>query len=207
MNNSNSKRKLINIIYYVMKKLNKQSNLNIDFERTNKDFIANQIKPKFIKRFTEAYNLNELKDDNNIILFFNKNQTYIKNITCFTCNSNQTLFFKTIISKFLKNSQKNIISNKLFYFYFNLLLIEKLHKENNVSRDTLKKRIEEIINNKCINEKKKLLSCLLENRKDITIVPINRFEKDIDKKCTSHKKKLENCIRIPTQLSLSTSYN
>ena len=203
---NNLKKKLTNGIYASLKKINNLASLNIDFEKTSKEYISDQISTKFLKNFTNNYESGDIKDIDSFIIFLQKNQTNIKKITIFLKNSNKNIYLKTIISKFLKESQKNIISSKLFYFYLNLILVENFYKTNKISRDVLKKRIEEIINNNCLSEKKKLLSCLFINNSKIEVVPINNFEKSIDKNCRSQKNKIEQCLKIPTQFSLTNYF-
>ena len=86
--------------------------------------------------------------------------------------------------------------DKLFYFYFQLVLMELFLTKHKVElpRKDLKDKLEAILKNECIREKKALKTCIGQKSDNIDVITMSKLGDQIDAQCKPQKEELEQCV-------------
>jgi len=164
----------------------------IDFTKTTLNYIKNQL-PKNINN--NFLNLNSSNIDESFFNFLKKNEKFFKNLQIHTID-NEEKSFQQLISNHFKNIHQQYNSNKLFYFYFELILIEELMGMfgGRLSRSDLKERLFGVLRGSCQLEKVRFTRCLGQNLGEIDVIAMSDFGGKLGEKCKLEKEKIERCI-------------
>ena len=179
-------------IYKGLKKINEITQ-NIDLEKTSENYISLQLKQ--LENNFQKLEINENYDEN-FFQFLNKNETKIKNLKVYVFNSSNPISLELLLHDYFSNINEKINEDKMFYFYFNLVLIEMFLKDNNqnFARKDLKNQLKEFLKNSCTKEKFDLSKCLNENKSNIDIIPMSDLSHKINQKCQIQRNNFEKCV-------------
>ena len=105
--------------------------------------------------------------------------------------------------------EKKYAENKLFYFYFNIVLVDNFlaNYRSKLKIDHIRSRLENIINKHCSNDRDALQKCLSTHKDSIEVLPMSDFSRSISEKCETESKKLEKCILYPIHSALEQNSN
>ena len=166
---------------------------NIDFQKTTPEYINNQLKKNINQSFSQIKNSDNVEED--FFQFLKKNQKPLYNLKIFILYPQKEQRLNEHIDEYFKNVQTKHKEDKMFYFYFQLVLMEKFLKQFNkeLPRNDLKLGLKEILSNQCKLEKIKMSKCLgtLEND---SVEVMSEFGSKIDRKCKIERENLEGCI-------------
>jgi len=166
---------------------------NIDFKKTTEESIAEQLKASTNKSFMEINNNKDVDED--FFAFLKKNEKPLQNIKLYIIVPQKQQTLKDHIDQYFSEVQTKHKEDKMFYFYFQLVLMEKFLRQFNkrVPRNDLKEGLKMILANQCLREKKEMSKCLgtLEND---SVEVMSEFGCKIDQKCKPQREKLERCI-------------
>ena len=166
---------------------------NIDFQKTTPEYINNQLKKNINNSFSQIKNSNNVEED--FFQFLKKNQKPLYNLKIFILYPQKEQRLNEHIDEYFKNVQTKHKEDKMFYFYFQLVLMEKFLKQFNkeLPRNDLKLGLKEILSNQCKLEKIKMSKCLgtLEND---SVEVMSEFGSKIDRKCKIERENLEGCV-------------
>ena len=171
-----------------LKKINEITE-NINFEKTNQNYLEQQI-----KTLTNQYQNLNLETDEDFFQFLKKNEGKFKKIKVFIFNKPEPQSLEKVLESYFSNINQHLNQDKLFYFYFNLILIEIFLKDKGkkLPRKDLKLKLKEVIQNNCLQEKLALSKCLNDNQVDI--IPMSDLSNNINTKCFSQRQNLEKCV-------------
>ena len=179
-------------MYDGLKKVN-QITKNINFQKTTEEYLNQQIKTLNTKFHNIDLKKNNLEE--NFFSFLNKNKNNIQKIKVFIIIKNNPVTFKELLHNYFCQINKEINQDKMFYFYFNLVLIDQLLKDNNknFNRRDLTRDLKDFLKNHCTSEKYQLAKCLSDNQ--IDIIPLSDFSNTITQKCSFQKNQFEKCVK------------
>lgn len=166
---------------------------NIDFQKTTPEYINNQLRKNINQSFTEIKNSNNVEED--FFQFLKKNEKPLHNLKIFILIPQKEQRLKDHVDDYFKNVQTKHKEDKMFYFYFQLVLMEKFLKQFNkeLPRNDLKLGLKEILSNQCKIEKIKMSKCL-GNLDNDSVEVMSEFGGKIDRKCKIERENLEGCI-------------
>ena len=160
---------------------------NIDFKKTTEDYIRSQLKIKANK---------EIKTDENFFDFLQTNDKHLKNlkIVCIVPSKEQLL--KDHISHHFRNINMKYNGDKLFYFYFQIVLVEQYLNSNgnDLKRQDLKIRLENLLKNECLREQLEHKQCLSKNHHKIDVIVMSDLQKNVSDICNEETSNLSKCI-------------
>jgi hypothetical protein len=160
---------------------------NIDFKKTTEDYIRSQLKVKADE---------EIKTDENFFNFLQKNDKHLKNlkIVCVFPSKEQTL--KKHISHHFRNMNTKYDGDKLFYFYFQIVMVEQYQNStgNDLKRQDLKIRLENLLKNECLREQLEHKQCLSKNHHKIDVIVMSDLKKNVSDICNRETSNLDKCI-------------
>jgi hypothetical protein len=161
---------------------------NIDLNRTTEKYIESQLKS--IKQ------INAIKTENDFFNFLEKNDKYLKNITIYCIIPIEKQTIKEHISSYFKNINTKYNGNKLFFFYFQIVLVENFINSNgnDLKRQDLKTRLENLLKSSCQTQKLEMKNCLSKNYDKIEVIVMSDLDKNINKVCNNEAVSLEKCI-------------
>ena len=171
-----------------LKKINEITE-NIDFKKTTQEYLENQI-----KYLTTKYQNLNLETDEDFFQFLKKNEGRFKSIKIFIFNKTEPQTLEKVLECYFSNINQHLNQDKLFYFYFNLILIEMFLKDQGktLPRKDLKLKLKEVIQNNCLQQKLALSKCLNDNH--IDIIPMSDLSNNINKKCFPQRENFEKCV-------------
>jgi len=166
---------------------------NIDFKKTTVESIENQLKNNVNKQYLNIQDSRNLEED--FFSFMKKNEKPFQNIKIFIIYPAKQESLKDHIDEYFKNVQVKYKEDKMFYFYFQLILMEQFIKQfdKNLPRSELKVQLKEILKNQCLREKKTLSKCMC-NLEDDSVLVMSEFGNKINQKCKIERDGLEQCI-------------
>lgn len=166
---------------------------NIDMKKTNEKVIQEQLPDNIDTSLSEIRNNSNVADD--FFQFLRKNEKPLQNIKIYLIFPEKQQTLKEHIDSYFSNIQKKYKEDKMFYFYFQLVLIEKFLKQYNkeIPRADLKMGLKEILKNDCRKHKLMLSKCL-GNLPDDSVVVMSEFSNKINNGCAIERANLENCV-------------
>jgi hypothetical protein len=194
------KNRFINIIHSGLKKINEKFEI-IDIKKTNKSFIGNQLNPQMLKEFDKI-------TDDNYDSFYQiiENKSFLNKIKVHTLD-NKSKTLNTVLRAKNNKLSEEYAENKMFYLYFNIVLVEKFLESYNkkLRRPHIKKRLESILISSCSKQKTAFKKCLGKYKNHIEVIPMNNMENSIKNKCNKENNDLNNCLSFPTHLTLQSN--
>ena len=160
---------------------------NIDFNKTTEDYIRSQLKIKMN---------DEIKTDENFFNFLQKNDKHLKNLRIFCVVPAIEQPLKKHISNHFQKINSKYDGDKLFYFYFQIVMVEQYLNSNgnDLKRQDLKLRLENLLKTDCLREQLEHKQCLSKNHHKIDVIVMSDLKKNVSDVCNEETSNLEKCI-------------
>ena len=160
---------------------------NIDFKKTTQDYIQSQLKIKANE---------EIKTDENFFDFLQKNDKHLKKLKIFCVFPSKEQTLKEHISHHFQNINTKYNGDKLFYFYFQIVMVEQYLNSNgnDLKRQDLKIRLENLLKNECFREQLEHKQCLSKNHHKIDVIVMSDLHKNVSDVCNWETSNLSKCI-------------
>jgi hypothetical protein len=170
---------------------------NIDLEKTSPEFLKKQLPKKIAEFYIKIQYSNKNPDtiDETFFSFLKSNDEFFSKMKIITLDGNEEPL-KNHLDEYFKTMHSKYNEDKLFYFYFQLVLMELYLNEHKVElpRKDLKDKLEAILKNECIREKKALKTCIGKNSDKIDVITMSKLGEQIDAQCKPEREKLEKCV-------------
>ena len=160
---------------------------NIDFKKTTEDYVRSQLKIKIN---------HEIKTDENFFNFLQKNDKHLKKLRVFCVVPAKEQSLKEHISHHFRKINTKYDGDKLFYFYFQIVMVEQYLNSygNDLKRQDLKIRLENLLKNECLREQLEHKQCLSKNHHKIDVIVMSDLKKNVNDVCNSQTTNLDKCI-------------
>jgi hypothetical protein len=160
---------------------------NIDFKKTTEDYVQAQLKIKMNDK---------IQNDENFFNFLQKNDKHLKNLKVFCIFPEKEQSLKEHISHHFRNINTKYDGDKLFYFYFQIVMVEKYLNSygNDLKRQDLKIRLENLLKTDCLREQLEHKQCLSKNHHKIDVIVMSDLQKNVSDVCNSQTMNLDKCI-------------
>ena len=200
------RNQLVNILYRGIKTIN-QKIREINMRKTNKLFLKNQLTPEIVQEYEKAINKKENSGESKFYDMINK-KNFSNKIKVYNKDSKLTKL-NNILEKSNGKLEQKYAENKLFYFYFNIVLVDNFlaNYRSKLKIDHIRSRLENIINKHCSTDRDALQKCLSTHKDSIDVLPMSDFSKSIRNRCANESKKLEQCILYPIHSTLEKNSN
>lgn len=170
---------------------------NIDLEKTSPEFLKAQLPQKIAQSYIKIQYSNKNPDtiDETFFSFLKSNDEFFSKMKIITLDGNEEPL-KNHLDEYFKTMHSKYNEDKLFYFYFQLVLMELYLNEHKVElpRKDLKDKLEAILKNECLREKKKFKNCIGKNSDKIDVITMSKLGEQIDAQCKPEREKLEKCV-------------
>lgn len=170
---------------------------NIDLKKTTPKFLKAQLPKKIADSYIKIqYSKTDPETiDETFFSFLKANDKFFSKMKIINLNGKKEPL-KTHLDEYFKTMHSKYNQDKLFYFYFQLVLMELFLTQHKVElpRKDLKDQLEAILKNECIIEKKELKTCIGENYDKIDVITMSKLGEQIDSQCKLQKDKLEQCV-------------
>jgi len=189
----NKRNTLTNFLIKGFKDINEITD-NIDLIETSFQYVKNQLPDELNKSFLQIKYSES--DEETFFQFLKKNDKFFANIKIKTVGGNEETL-KDHLDNYFKHNHSKYNQDKLFYFYFQLILMELFLNKNNkeLPRKDLKQKLEDVLKNHCRPKKHALKECLGKNINEIDVVTMSELDLKIQNKCKIQKEELEQCVR------------
>jgi hypothetical protein len=160
---------------------------NIDFKKTTEDYIRAQLKIKINDK---------IQTDENFFNFLQKNDKHLKHLRVFCVVPEKEQTLKDHISHHFRNINTKYDGDKLFYFYFQIVMVEQYLNSNgnDLKRQDLKIRLENLLKNDCLREQLEHKQCLSKNHHKIDVIVMSDLKKNVSDICNQETANLDRCI-------------
>ena len=168
---------------------------NIDLKKTSPDFLKAQLP----KKIADSYIKNSKKDpdtiDETFFSFLKANDKLFSEMKIINLDGKEEPL-KDHLDEYFKTMHSKYNENKLFYFYFELVLMELFLNQHKLKlpRKDLKDQLEVILKNECLHEKKALKTCIGKKSDNIDVITMSKLGDQIDAQCKPQKEELEQCV-------------
>lgn len=169
---------------------------NINLKKTTLQFLKNQLPEEINKSFLKIeFTPTQKNIDETFFTFLKKNDTFFKNLKIINLDEKEETLNNHLDSYF-KNMHSKYNEDKLFFFYFQLILMELFLSTKNIAlpRIDLKNKLENILKNTCFRQKNELKECLGKHVSEIDVITMSEFGNKVENKCKITKKSLEQCV-------------
>jgi len=170
---------------------------NIDLKETTPAFIKTQLHKKIADSYNKIQYSKKVPDtiDETFFSFLKKNDKFFSEMNIITLSGKKESL-KNHLDEYFKTMHSKYNEDKLFYFYFQLVLMELYLNQHKVQlpRKDLKDQLEAILKNECIREKKALKTCIGEKSDKIDVITMSKLGEQIDVQCKPQKEELEQCV-------------
>jgi hypothetical protein len=170
---------------------------NIDLEKTSPEFLKEQLPKKIADSYIKIQYSNKNPDtiDETFFSFLKSNDEFFSKMKIITLDGKKEPL-KNHLDEYFKTMHSKYNEDKLFYFYFQLVLMELYLTEHKVElpRKDLKDKLEAILKNECIREKKGFKNCIGKNSDKIDVITMSKLGEQIDTQCKPERQELEKCV-------------
>jgi hypothetical protein len=170
---------------------------NIDLGKTSPEFLKSQLPKQISQSYIKIQYSKKKPDaiDETFFSFLKANDKFFSEMKIITLAGNEESL-KNHLDEYFKKMHSKYNEDKLFYFYFQLVLMELYLTKHNVklARKDLKDQLEEILKNKCLLEKKALKTCIGKKSDKIDVITMSKFGEQIDAQCKPEREELEQCV-------------
>jgi len=170
---------------------------NIDLKKTSQEFLKNQLPKKIAESYIKIQYSKNNPDtiDETFFSFLKSHDNFFSEMKIINLDGKQEPL-KTHLDEYFKTMHSKYNEDKLFYFYFQLVLMELFLNQHKIElpRKDLKDQLEAILKNECIIEKKELKTCLGKNSDKIDVITMSKLGDQIDEQCKPEREKLEQCV-------------
>jgi len=187
---------LTNFIIKGLKGINEITE-NIDLQKTSKQFIQNQLPQSLNESFLKIKYINNQDNiDETFFSFLKDNDQFFQHLKIFSIHPTKEQTLQQHLSEYFNNIHTKYNEDKMFYFYFQLILMENFlgMMGMNMEKGNLKVELMDVLKNHCFMEKKEMSKCLGDHMEEIDVIAMSDFENKINNKCQVPKKNLEQCI-------------
>lgn len=191
----NKKDILVNFLVRGLKGINEITE-NIDFQKTSKQFIQSQLPNDINNSFLKIqFSNNNNHIDETFFDFLKDNDQFFSNLKLYNLDGEKETL-QQLIGKHFQNIHSKYNEDKLFFFYFQLILMDIFLSDKNIQmpRQDLKEQLMDTLKNHCFIEKRDFSKCLGEHMDDIDVVAMSDFNDKIKKHCELPKSNLEKCV-------------
>jgi hypothetical protein len=170
---------------------------NIDLKKTNPEYIKVQLPDEITKYYIKIKY--SKKDPNTIdetfFSFLKENDKFFSEMQIINLDGEEEPL-KVHLDEYFKTMHSKYNEDKLFYFYFQLVLMELFLNQHKVElpRRDLKDQLESILKNECIIQKKELKACIGKNSDKIDVITMSKLGEQIDSQCKPQREELEQCV-------------
>jgi len=170
---------------------------NIDLKKTTPAFLKAQLPTEIAKSYIKIqYSKTDPdKIDETFFSFLKANDKFFSEMKIITLDDKKQPL-KDHLDEYFKTMHSKYNEDKLFYFYFQLVLMELFLTQHKVElpRKDLKDKLEAILKNECLREKKALKTCIGQKSDKIDIITMSKLGEQIDAQCKPQKEELERCV-------------
>jgi hypothetical protein len=170
---------------------------NIDFKKTTPSFLKKQLPSEIAKSYIEIeYSKNDPeKIDETFFSLLKKNDKFFSKMKIINLDGKKEPL-KNHLDEYFKTMHSKYNQDKLFYFYFQLVLMELFLNQHKIElpRKELKDQLEVILKNKCLRQKKEFKKCVGANSDKIDVITMSKLGEQIDNHCKTQREKLEKCV-------------
>jgi hypothetical protein len=170
---------------------------NIDLKKTTPAFIKVQLPTKIAESYLKIQYSKTSPDtiDETFFSFLKANDNFFSKMKIITLSGKEEPL-KDHLDEYFKTMHTKYNEDKLFYFYFQLVLMEIFLTKHKVElpRKDLKDQLEAILKNECIREKKALKTCIGQKSDQIDVITMSKMGDQIESKCKLQKDELEQCV-------------
>jgi hypothetical protein len=170
---------------------------NIDLKKTTPNFLKTQLPKKIAESYLNIQYSKTLPDkiDETFFSFLKANDKFFSEMKIINLNGKKEPL-KTHLDEYFKTMHSKYNQDKLFYFYFQLVLMELFLNKHKVElpRKDLKDQLEAILKNECIRQKKALKICIGQKSDQIDVITMSKLGDQIESQCKPQKEKLEQCV-------------
>lgn len=170
---------------------------NIDLEKTSEDYLKKQLPSDISKSYLQIqYSKNNPENiDETFFSFLKSNDKFFAEMKIINLD-NKEESLKSHLDEYFKTMHSKYNQDKLFYFYFQLVLMELYLNQHKVElpRKELKEKLEAILKKQCIRQKKSLKTCIGKNGEKIDVITMSKLGIQIDEHCKPQREELEQCI-------------
>ena len=170
---------------------------NIDMKKTSQEFLKKQLPQKIAESYINIQYSKNNPDtiDETFFSFLKSNDIFFSEMKIINLDGKKESL-KTHLDEYFKTMHSKYNEDKLFYFYFQLVLMELFLNQHKIElpRKDLKDQLEAILKNECIIEKKELKTCLGKNSDKIDVITMSKLGDQIDEQCKPQREKLEQCV-------------
>jgi hypothetical protein len=170
---------------------------NIDLKKTTPEFLKKQLPEKIADSYIKIHysNTDPDKIDETFFSFLKANDKFFSEMKIITLDDKKEPL-KDHLDEYFKTMHSKYNEDKLFYFYFQLVLMELFLTQHKVElpRKDLKDQLEAILKNECLREKKALKTCIGQKSDKIDVITMSKLGEQIDAQCKPQKEELERCV-------------
>lgn len=170
---------------------------NIDLEKTTQTYLKTQLSKPIAESYINIKYSKKNPDsiDETFFSFLKANDKFFSEMKIITLDGKEESL-KVHLDEYFKTMHSKYNEDKLFYFYFQLVLMELFLNEHKVElpRKDLKDQLEALLKNECLREKKKFKACIGQNSSKIDVITMSKLGEQIDEHCKPQRQKLEACV-------------
>jgi hypothetical protein len=171
---------------------------NIDLEKTNIDYLKDPLPSNIAKSYLKIKYSKKNPDniDETFFSFLKENDKFFSEMKIITLDNGKEESLKDHLDEYFKTMHSKYNEDKLFYFYFQLVLMELFLTQHKVElpRKDLKNKLEDILKKKCMKQKKSLKTCIGKKSEKIDVITMSELGTQIDAHCKPQREQLEKCV-------------
>ena len=171
---------------------------NIDLEKTSINYLKSQLPTDITKSYLQIKYSKKDPDtiDETFFSFLKDNDKFFSELKVKTIDNGKEEQLKVHLDEYFKTMHSKYNQDKLFYFYFQLVLMELFLNQHKIElpRKDLKDKLEVILKNKCFKKKKALKVCIGKNSDKIDVITMSKLGIQIDEHCKPQREELEQCV-------------
>jgi hypothetical protein len=170
---------------------------NIDLKKTSPEYLKKQLPNDISKSYLKIQYPKNNPDniDETFFSFLKSNDKFFSEMKIINLDGKEESL-KSHLDEYFKTMHSKYNQDKLFYFYFQLVLMELYLNQHKIElpRKELKVQLESILKNQCILPKKSLKKCIGKNGDKIDVITMSKLGKNIEEHCKVEKDELEQCV-------------
>ena len=170
---------------------------NIDLKKTSPEYLKKQLPPNISNSYLQIQysKKNPENIEETFFSFLKSNDKFFAEMKIINLDEIEESL-KSHLDEYFKTMHSKYNQDKLFYFYFQLVLMEIYLNQHKIElpRKELKEQLESILKNQCILQKKSLKTCIGQNSEKIDVITMSKLGTQIDTHCKPQREQLEQCI-------------
>ena len=170
---------------------------NIDLDKTSINYLKSQLPTDVAKSYLKIqYSKKDPETiDETFFSFLKSNDTFFSEMKIINLDEKEETL-KVHLDEYFKTMHSKYNEDKLFYFYFQLVLMELFLTQHKIElpRKDLKDKLEVILKHKCFKKKKALKVCIGKNSDKIDVITMSKMGEQIDEHCKPQREELEKCV-------------